>query len=71
MVECVAAEVAAGDIILFHVGPNSTPKAIPLILEALAEQGYYFVTAADLIYFGVPATAENDTAKSCTPYYSK
>lgn len=71
IVECVAAEVEPGDIILFHVGPNSTPIAIPLILENLAEQGYYFVTAADLVYFGQPATVENDTAKSCTPYYSK
>lgn len=69
IVECVVAEVEPGDIILFHVGPRSTPKALPAILEALAHRGYHFVTAEDLLYFGSPALSPDDRAKLCTDYY--
>jgi len=69
IVECVTSEVRPGDIILFHVGPRSTPKALPGILKALAEQGYHFVTAEELLYFGTPAVSPGGAARLCTPYY--
>jgi peptidoglycan-N-acetylglucosamine deacetylase len=69
MVECVAAEVEPGDIILFHIGPRSTPKALPGILKSLADQGYHFVTAEDLLYFGEPDVSPGRGARLCTDYY--
>jgi len=69
MVECVSKEVEPGDIILFHVGPRHTPPALPLILQALAEQGYHFVTAEELLYFGEPKRDPHGSSRLCSSYY--
>lgn len=45
-------EVEAGDIILMHdfIGHNSpTPAALRLVIPALLEQGYHFVTVGELV----------------------
>jgi peptidoglycan/xylan/chitin deacetylase (PgdA/CDA1 family) len=69
MIECVSKEVAPGDVILFHVGPRSTPKALPGILKSLSAQGYQFVTAEELLYFGDAIRDEDGAAKLCSKYY--
>ena len=69
MVECVAEEVEPGDIILFHVGPRHTPPALPSILQALAEQGYHFVTAEELLYFGEAKRDARGSSRLCKSYY--
>lgn len=67
MARCVDERVEPGDIILFHVGPKTTPKALPAILDALEQQGYEFVTTEELLYFGDPVRAPN--SKNCRQYY--
>ncbi len=69
MVECVAKEVEPGDIILFHVGPRHTAPALPSILQALAEQGYHFVTAEELLYYGEPKRDPRGSSRMCKSYY--
>ena len=67
--KCVTEKTEPGDIVLFHVGPGPTPKALPSILQSLAEQGYYFVTAEELLYFGKAVRSRHDNAKLCKEYY--
>ena len=38
-----------GDVILLHNGSEQTVRALPVILKALKEKGYSFVTISDLI----------------------
>ena len=48
----VLEEIDAGDIILMHdfIGHNSpTPKALELLIPALLERGYKFVTVGELL----------------------
>ena len=39
-----------GSIVLFHNAAKNTPEALPLILQALKEQGYSAVPVTELIY---------------------
>lgn len=51
----VLAEVKSGDIILMHdfIGHNSpTPEALRLLIPALLERGYKFVTVGELLSHG-------------------
>jgi len=68
MTACVAAEAEPGDIILFHVGPHTTPLALPGILRALTDRGFGFVTVEELLYFGKPEMEESG-ARMCRRYY--
>jgi len=68
MTACVAAEAEPGDIILFHVGPHTTPLALPGILRALSDRGFAFVTVEELLHFGEPAF-EQAGARLCRKYY--
>lgn len=51
LVDTVLAKVAPGDIILLHDGqyPLPTPKALPVLIDRLREQGYEFVTISELM----------------------
>lgn len=71
IVECVTETVQPGDIVLFHAGPRPTPLALPAMLDALSKQGYHFVTAEELLYFGIAVRDRNEAAKHCDDYYSK
>ena len=42
--------VKNGSIVLFHNAAKNTPEALPLILQALQEQGYSAVPVSELIY---------------------
>jgi peptidoglycan/xylan/chitin deacetylase (PgdA/CDA1 family) len=67
MVKCAVEQVSPGDILLFHVGPSSTPVALPVILQELSARGYHFVTVQELILFGPPASY--GAARLCDEYY--
>ncbi|SES81193.1 polysaccharide deacetylase family protein [Anaerobranca gottschalkii] len=49
IVRRVKEKTKAGSIILFHEGKELTLKALPEILEWLTEEGYTFVTVAELL----------------------
>jgi len=68
MTACVADQVEPGDIILFHIGPHTTPLALPGILRALSDRGYGFVTVEELLHFGIPEF-EPTGARLCREYY--
>ncbi|MBM4373233.1 MAG: hypothetical protein FJ098_16375, partial [Deltaproteobacteria bacterium] len=70
MATCVAQTVAPGDIILFHVGPASTPVALSAVLAALAAEGYQFLTLEQILLYGTPAWDPlNVEAKHCDAWY--
>ena len=43
--------VKPGSIILFHNDTKNTPKALPIVLKKLAQQGYSFVLIEDMIKY--------------------
>ena len=48
----VLEQVSAGDIILMHDGidpPSPTPAALRILIPALLDQGYHFVTVSELL----------------------
>lgn len=46
---CAPANVAPGDVILFHEGHEWTLAALPAVIEGLLGDGYELVTMADLV----------------------
>ncbi len=46
----ICSRVKNGSIILFHTGTKNTADALAILLPKLAEQGYSFVPASELIY---------------------
>lgn len=70
MVQCIVDQVAPGDVFLMHVGPQVTAEALPLIIDALAEMGYGFVTVEQLAGYGPKRTVDPFFGiKSCDTYY--
>lgn len=49
IVDAVKKNTKPGSIILFHEGKNLTIQALPEILEWLTQEGYQFVTVAELL----------------------
>lgn len=49
IVDAVKRNTKPGSIILFHEGKNLTLQALPEILEWLTQEGYQFVTVAELL----------------------
>ena len=47
-----AEKAHAGSIIIMHVGPSVTPKALPRIIKYFRARGYQFVTVSQLIGSG-------------------
>ncbi len=62
--ETVAAELAPGDIVLFHENRGTTQLALPRILELIREQGYRTVTVPQLLRLDPPSRAQLD-AHTC------
>jgi len=42
--------VQPGSIVLFHNAALNTPESLPIIIEALIQDGYQFVPISELIY---------------------
>jgi len=49
MVQRIKKKLVPGSIILMHNGATNTPQALPLIIEAIQEQGYRIVPLSELI----------------------
>ncbi|WP_164674580.1 polysaccharide deacetylase family protein [Spirulina subsalsa] len=77
MVEQVVSNVKPGAIVLFHDGRGSrllsptqnlplTVQALPLILETLRQQGYYFVTVPQLLQLREQTTSRPSVSRTST-----
>jgi len=69
MVQCVVEQAAPGDILSFHVGPQSTVDAIGQIIDQLAAKGFVFLTLEQMTYYGSPELLTPDQVKTCGAYY--
>ena len=69
MAQCVSAIVVPGDIILFHVGPSSTPPAVAEVVAALDAAGYTLLTLEQMLLYGEPDYEPGALAKLCDGYY--
>ncbi len=69
MVQCISDIVVPGDIILFHVGPTSTPAAVAQVVVALDAAGYHLLTLEQILLYGDPVYEEGALAKLCDGYY--
>ena len=49
MVSRIESKLCEGSIILLHNGAKNTPKALPMIIEAIHEQGYKIVPISQLL----------------------
>ncbi len=49
MVERIQQKLCPGSIILLHNGAKNTPEALPLIIEAIKEEGYKIVPISQLL----------------------
>jgi len=52
MVQKIRGKLVPGSIILLHNGAENTPEALPLIIEAIQEEGYTIVPISDIIPSG-------------------
>jgi peptidoglycan-N-acetylglucosamine deacetylase len=70
MAKCMSEETEPGDVLLFHIGPTSTPYAVSLILKKLKLQGFEFLTLEQMVHYGAPTDDVPDSgAKQCGRYY--
>jgi len=69
MATCVADIVVPGDIILFHVGPATTPPAVAEVVAALDAAGYTLLTLEQMLLYGEPVYEPGALAKLCDGYY--
>ena len=69
MIQCLSETTEPGDIVLFHVGPATTPPAVAAAITTLAAQGYHFLTLEQILLYGEPAYEEGNLAKLCDDYY--
>ena len=69
MAQCVSEIVEPGDIILFHVGPASTPAAVAAVAIALDAAGYHLLTLEQILLYGDPVYEPPALAKLCDAYY--
>lgn len=68
-VACVVETVQPGDIVLFHIGPETTPAALELILDSLSTDGYHFLTIEQMLAYGKPTLVLPWDLKDCVDYY--
>jgi peptidoglycan-N-acetylglucosamine deacetylase len=69
MATCVIENVEPGDIVLFHIGPETTPAALELILDSLSADGYHFLTIEQMLAYGTPTLIAPSGFKDCETYY--
>ncbi len=69
MAECIGDIVIPGDIILFHVGPATTPPAVAEVVAALDAAGYSLLTLEQILLYGEPVYDSGLEAKLCDGYY--
>jgi peptidoglycan/xylan/chitin deacetylase (PgdA/CDA1 family) len=69
MAACVADIIVPGDILLFHVGPTSTPAAVAQVVAALDAAGYSLLTLEQILLHGDPVYEGAALAKLCDGYY--
>jgi peptidoglycan/xylan/chitin deacetylase (PgdA/CDA1 family) len=65
MAQCILDQIAPGDIIGFHVGPDVTVQALPFIIDGLRAKGYEMLTIEQMIAFGPPVIIEMPEVKTC------
>lgn len=70
MAKCVIERAEPGDVILFHVGPTTTPAAVGQVLKALKYQGFEFLTLEQMYFYGEPTDELPESGeKLCDEYY--
>ena len=52
MVERIKGKISNGSIILLHNGAKNTPEALPMIIEAIRQQGYEIVPISKILLTG-------------------
>jgi len=52
MVKTIMKKIKPGSIILMHNGAKNTPEALPMIIEAVLQEGYTFVPISELLLKG-------------------
>ena len=67
MVSRIKSKLCPGSIILMHNGAANTPEALPMILEAILEQGYEIVPISKLIPAGDYYTDHEGKMILCAP----
>ncbi|MCL2035284.1 MAG: polysaccharide deacetylase family protein [Oscillospiraceae bacterium] len=50
MRERILKNLKNGSIMLFHSGAKNTPRALPMVIEAVTEKGYRFVGVSELVH---------------------
>lgn len=52
MVDRIRKKISNGSIILMHNGAKNTPEALPLIIQAIKEEGYTIVPVSEILLSG-------------------
>ena len=67
MIDRVLEKTSPGSIILFHNNSDYILEALPVILDALAGEGYRFVTVSDLLIDGPSEILHDGTQRALPP----
>ncbi len=66
IVKTVTDKLKCGSIILMHNGAANTPEALPMVIEAIKEQGYEIVPISELLPQGDYTTDANGAMRPAT-----